>query len=374
MLAKQSPSPELANMNEIQASKLFGQLPEVLQTYMAQRAGEYDIPAHDLLRKIPEGLTDNPLEIFKYLKAKHISHIQATSEGGSSNAFANWTFEDGAINIARNNDPMNISEFLSAQADGTIDSMSIEFGTPDPGFHGYNQQFVEFFGIDELDPTPTFSHIGSAIEQIARGDQIVREAAHQALQESLLEVGVPAGYVTVRGLRSVWPFLSSIDWKRFRSTSKYRNAVISRALMTFRDGGWKEAAKAVVIGFLIAAFPPLSYMMAALGLTGIASVGIRWLATHHQKLPTEIANALNAIAEFLNKVAGFLRKVLVFIEKVVDVVIEIGSSAVKKVVKAGQGFVKAVSRVADSLANGASAIARSISSWVFGWFCKSATA
>jgi hypothetical protein len=361
-------------MNEIQASKLFGKLPEVLQAYISQRAGEYGIPPHDLLRKIPEGLLDNPLEIFKYLKEKHISHIQSIADGGSEDLFTNWIYEDGAPNIDRGEDPMNISDYLSAQADGNIDSLGIEFGTPDPGSAEYNQQFAEFFGLEELNGTPDFSHVGQAIEEIAGGDQIVREAAHQALQDSLMDIGIPVGYITIRGLRTVWPFLRSVDWKRFRLSSKYRNAVVSRALMTFRNGGWKEAAKTVVVGFLIASFPPLSYMMAALGLTGIASVGIRWLATHHQLLPSGVAAALNMIADFLDRVADFLRRVLVFVEKIVDVVIEVGTSAVKQIVRAGQGFVRAVSKVADSMANGAMSIARSISSWVFGWFCRQATA
>ena len=362
------------SMNEIQASKLFGQLPEVLQAYLAQRSGEYGIPPHDLLRKIPEGLHDNPLEIFNFLKEKHISHITAISNGGSPDSFMNWVFEDGAANIARNNDPMNILEFLNAQADARLDSMVVEFGTPDPGTPGFNQQFAEFFGVEQLESAPDFSDVGNAIQDIAGGDQIVCEAAHQALQDSLFEVGVPAGYVTVRGLRTVWPFLRSVDWKRFRADSQYRNAMVSRALMTFRNGGWKEAAKAVVVGFLIAAFPPLSYMMAALGLTGVASIGIRWLATHHGLLPTGVAAALNMIAGFLKRVAGFLRNVLVFVEKIVDVVIEAGSTAVKKIVQGGQKFISSVSKTAKALANGVATIANSISSWVFGWFCRPAFA
>ena len=361
-------------MNEIQASKLFGQLPEVLQAYISRRAGEYGIPPHDLLRKIPEGLLDNPLEIFNFLRGKHISHKVAISNGGSPDSFLNWIFEDGALNIERNNDPMNIVEFLNAQADARLDSVAVEFGTPDPGTPGFNQQFAEFFGVKPLEATPDFSDVGNAIQEIAGGDQNVREAAHQALQDSLFDVGVPAGYVTVRGLRTVWPFLRSVDWKRFRVDSKYRNAMVSRALMTFRNGGWKEAAKAVVMGFLIAAFPPLSYMIAALGLTGVASIGIRWLATHHGLLPTAVATALNMIAGFLNRVAGFLRNVLVFVERIVDVIIEVGSTAVKKVVQGGQEFISSVSKTAKAFAGGVVSIAKSISSGVFSWFCRPAFA
>lgn len=149
-------------MNEIQASKLFGQLPEVLQAYLAQRSGEYGIPPHDLLRKIPEGLLDNPLEIFNFVKEKHISHITAISNGGSPDSFLNWVFEDGDTNIARNNDPMNIFEFLNAQADARMDSVAVEFGTPDPGTPGFNQQFAEFFGVQQLESTPDFADVGNA--------------------------------------------------------------------------------------------------------------------------------------------------------------------------------------------------------------------
>lgn len=361
-------------MNEIQASKLFGLLPEVLQAYLAQRAGEYGIIPHDLIRKIPQNLLDNPLEIFKFLKEKHISHIKATSVGGSENSFANWIFEDGNINSGRHNDPMNLNEYLTAQADAHHDSVDIEFGTPDPGSIKYNEEFAEFFGLEQLDDTPDFSQVGNAIEQIAGGDDLVRETAHRALQDSLFDVGIPVGYVAIRGLRTVWPFLRSIDWGRFRRQSRYRNAVVSRALMTFRNGGWKEAPKAVVMGFLISSFPPLSYMMAALGLTGIASLGIRWLASHHQLLPSGVANALNRIADFLDRVAGFLKRVLVFIERVVDVIIEVATSAVKKVVRAGSGFIQDVTRVARSMASGVGSVARSIFSWVCGWFCAPVSA
>ena len=132
-------------INQWEATNLFSSLPQVLQAYISQRGGVYGIPPHELLMKMPKILLDNPVEIYKYLKGKDISHIIATNSGGDSSAFKNWIFEDGSINSTRQDDPMRLEEYLDAQLDGHLDASKIEFGTPDPGSDTYNDAFAEAF-------------------------------------------------------------------------------------------------------------------------------------------------------------------------------------------------------------------------------------
>jgi hypothetical protein len=377
-----------------EAMKVFGQLPEVVQAWLMTRAGTYDIPPHELLMKVPKELLDNPLEIFNFIDNKHISHIIATSKGGSANAFTNWIFEDAHSNIARSNDPMGFGEYLRSQADSAIDGSFIEFGTPDPGSYGYNAAYSQAFGVDAsnhvdmaeisdglFDATKNTWSIGEdGVKHVSEGAMSLSDS----LLETLEDIGIPITYVTIRGVSTALPFLKSIEWARFRSDSKYRLQQIARALRVFRDGGWKEAAKSIVMGFMISAFPPISYLVSAVGLTGVAAMGTRWLATKVSSINGPLGAALNKIANTLEKAHLFLRNTLSSLEKVVSVVIETASTAVKQVVKAGADFADSVYRVSKQFA---SDIARStkaalhsvkqksrdvtsrISSWIFSWFC-----
>ena len=197
-----------------------------------------------------------------------------------------------------------------------------------------------------------------------------------------MELGIPATYVAVRGFGGVLPFLRSIDCKKFRNKGQYRQSVLARALRVFREHGWKEAAKAVVIGFLIAMFPPISFFVAAVGLTGVAAMGTRWLANKAYKFNGPAANALRKVADAIQMVHVFLKRALDALEKIVDVVIEAATGVTKRVVKAGARFASSVYNVARNVAKDAARsagknvkrLAQSVSSWIFSWFASPALA
>ena len=74
-------------ISSTEAVKLYANLPEVVQAWLAGQGSRYGILPSELLMKVPENLLDNPVEIFKFIKSKDISHIIATSKGGSPNNF-----------------------------------------------------------------------------------------------------------------------------------------------------------------------------------------------------------------------------------------------------------------------------------------------
>ena len=208
---------ESGSLKSVEALKIFADLPEVLQAYMTGRAGEYGIPAHELLQKMPQMLLDNPVEIFKFLKSKHISHLKAISEGGSENSFWNWTFEDGSVNMSRQADPMRLEEFLDAQIDSKNDALAIEFGTPDPATPGYNAAFEEAFG----ESSDGIKNVSDAINELTENQWVQKTGgvgttpisetseAADGLLESLEAFGIPVTYVAIRGIRNVFPLPTS---------------------------------------------------------------------------------------------------------------------------------------------------------------------
>ena len=386
-----------------EALDIFNNLPPILQSDLMSRGANHGINPEELLQKVPKELLDNPIEIFKFIDSKHISHIVATSKGGSSSDFKNWIFEDGPVNMSRGNSEMSTSEFLRAQLDNKIDAASIEFGTPDPGTPGYKQAFEHAFGenqpfgvdldalgLQETLKTATTTNFDPTLGTFTNSN--MSEALQESLQSSFItETGIPVAYVVTKGMGGVLPFLRDINWKRFKNESQYRNRIVAHALRTFRKQGWKDLAKAAVIGFLISAFPPLAYFMAALGITGIAAVGTRWLSSKIRHLPGELGqtlgNILETISAALSTIALWLKKVLDKLEKIVEVVIETASKVTKRVIKAGASFVKSVANTAKSIVNSASKAAcatakaakkafthatQSVMNWVFGWFSKPA--
>ena len=385
-----------STISSTEAVKLFNNLPEVVQAYIASRSGAYDIAPSEILMKIPTTLLDNSVEIFKFLKSKDISHITATSRGGSPNDFTNWIFEEASINRSRQADPMGLEDYLQAQIDNQVDALGIEFGTPDPGTVGFTKEFGEAFGLDAANQATEMADVGEEIAKLSGFYQVPKDGfpgeftpvsieseATNVLQESLSEIGIPVTYVALRGIRSVWPFLKSINWKEFKSNCRYRFSVVNRALKAFREGGWKEAVKAILMGFLIAAFPPLGYLLAALGLTGIATLGIRWLANNYHNLPAGVANAFRLIANVLQSAQKLLQRIFVFVERIVDVVVETATNVVREVVQESKRFFKSVIKttkiVAKQCIEGAQRIGRSIgqqahsmgkqlAGWIFSWF------
>lgn len=330
-------------MNAHTAFQLLAALPETLQAYLAERGGAYGIAPHELMMKMPPQVVDNPLEIFAFLRGKHISHLEPVSAGGDPAAMGNWIFEDGAPNVARGAETMGLHEHLAAQADAVADGLRIDFGVPDPGMPGYDARFREVFGSAPAGEGTGFDPVGEAIRAITEGGEGVREQAAQSLLLSLTEQGIPLGYGVVRGLRQAWPFLASIRWSQLLNDPRYRTATLARALKTFRDGGWKAIPRIVVMGFLIAGCKPLAYLAEALGLSAVSAVGVRWLASRHRWLPAGLAAALGRIASALEAAAAFLASVFTTVERVVDQVIEV---CCQMVIRG----------------------ARSMGHWVWGWF------
>lgn len=380
-----------------EAMKAFHQLPEALQAYISQRGGEYGIPPHELLMKIPAHLQDNAIELYRFIKSKDISHLIATSNNGDPGTFTNWIFEDAAVNRARQADPMAIEDYLDAQLDSHVDATQIEFGTPDPGSFEYNQTFAEAFGFEQANSIDlsdfAFSLNGEGVaksvieagESIQVGAMDATKQLWEGLGESLSEVGIPVTYIAMKGFGGVLPFMRSIDWKEFRECGHYRQSTLARALRVFREGGWETAAKAIVIGFMISAFEPMTYFIAAVGLTGVAALGTRWLANKVLRFSGPVATALNQIADLLASAHAFLKRALDTMEKVVEVVIEVATSVTKKVVKAGTQFANAVYQVSKEIAESAvkatvaaskivtntvSQVANRVSGWIFSWFCR----
>ena len=357
-----------------EAIEIFENMPEVVQSFLQARAGRHGIAAHELLQKIPRHLLDNNVEIFNFVKSKDISHVIATSKGGSSSSFNNWIFEDIGPNRSRGNDPMGLQEYLQAQIDNGVDAVGIEFGTADPGSPGYNAAFKQAFNIDssvELEVDPDL--ISNALNDASS----LSDGLWDGMGDALVEIGIPIGYLTFRlGFGGVIPFLRSVDWKQFLSSSQYRNKTVSRAFRAFRQGGWKDTAKAFLIGFLISVFPPLAYFMSAIGLTGLAAMGTRWLANKTINVCGPLGVFLHQIADVLEKAHQFLKNVLNSLDKIVDVVVYAASTTAKRIVKVGKEFANQVASISERVAREVSVKAArflkessaKISGWIFSWF------
>jgi hypothetical protein len=195
----------------------------------------------------------------------------------------------------------------------------------------------------------------------------------------LAEMGIPVASVTVRGIASLWPFLRDIDWKLFCSDWRYTIKTLNRAMRTWREGGWKEASKALMLGVMVAHVPHLATVAAALGLTGIGALGVRWLASRRFMQNTPLAGVLQRIADVLTAMAGALRRVFQLVERITDVVIEGASQVVKRVASAAASGTEQLIAVCSDLtsrafrASGralsqASRVAGNLCRWVSGWF------
>lgn len=382
-------------MSSTEALHLFGELPQVLQAYICSRAGEHGIPPHELLMKLHECNRANPVEIYKYIRGKHISHKVAVSEGGSSSDIGNWIYEDGSVNMSRQEDPMQLREYLDAQLDNFVDAKLIDFGTPEPGQRGYEEAFSKAFGeppeklVNMDDFIDTLSGEGVGVSKIVEG-QVIHIGAMdatrelwQGLEQPLAEIGIPATYVLMRGFGGVLPFLRSIDWTKFKNDGQYRQKTLVRSLKVFRENGWKEPAKAIVIGFLIASFPPLGFFVAAVGLTGVAALGTRWLASKVLRFSGPVARAFALISDALAKAHAFLKQALLRFEKVVEVTLDVAAKTTKKILKASGAFAESVHSVAKevvksvvartskgikSLAKSSGCLVRKVSNWICSWF------
>nr|BDD45390.1 hypothetical protein 2 [bacterium] len=132
------------------------------------------------------------------------------------------------------------------------------------------------------------------------------------------------------------------------------------------------------MGFLIAMFPPVSYFVAAVGLTGIAAMGTRWLANKAFKFHGPTAVALGKVADAIQRVHAFLKRALDALERIVEVVIEAATNVTKRVVSAGAQFASSVYQVAKNVARdvaksaqeSVNRVADKVSGWIFSWFAS----
>ncbi|MEB3331388.1 MAG: hypothetical protein VKI83_02695 [Synechococcaceae cyanobacterium] len=201
----------------------------------------------------------------------------------------------------------------------------------------------------------------------------------------LAEMGIPIASVTIRGVTSLLPVLRSIDWARFRRDWAYTLHTFNRLLRLWRDGGWRESCKALVLGVMLAHVPHLASIAAGIGLAGVACLGVRWLASRRFLQNTLLGDVLLQLADVLASLSTFLARVLRLVDRVVDVAIEAASRVVRHVASAACEGVRQLRQVCRSLTTSAfrqagqalqsaERVASGLCSWVSGWFRRPAHA
>lgn len=107
---------------EIEPYETPESLPKDVFNYLKSRGDVYGVSVEEILDKVPDVLKHHPHLIQAFVQSKDISHIIATSNGGSPNDPDNWMFEDGDPNSARQAKTMTDAEMLSVAADSLYDS------------------------------------------------------------------------------------------------------------------------------------------------------------------------------------------------------------------------------------------------------------
>ena len=292
--------------------------------------------------------------------------------------------ELGGRNQARQNQVMTPLEQLEVQrqTDVYLDARAAELQGVDPLLLGHTPA-APVNGVNgagtgsHLDPELFSADIAAATTEAGWQEGLSHMSDH--VLTFLADMGIPLAAVTARGAASLWPFLQSINWKRFCTDWRYTFKTLNRAMRTWRQGGWKEACRALALGVMVAHVPHLATIAAALGLAGIGALGARWLASRRFMQGTRLGAMLHRLADALTAVAVFLRKAFQLLEKVVDVVIEGASHVVREVVAAASPGAKRVLQVCSEMAtiafratgqavSGAARAAGNLCNWVIGWF------
>jgi hypothetical protein len=284
--------------------------------------------------------------------------------------------ELGGLNQARGVRPMGAEEVFDVQqqTDLYLDARAAELAGTDPLALGHDLGEAPSIAVDP-------SHLSEQMEAAfaASGWQEGLSQMSKHVLQFLADMGVPVAAVLARGASSVWPFLRSINWRRFLSDSRYCLNTLSRAMKIWRQGGWKEACRGLVLGIMIAMVPGLSTFVAALGLTGLGAIGVRWLASRTFMRHTPLAGVLLRVADVLQACHQFLARVFKLIERVADVVVEVATAAVKRVVAGVAVGTQQVLAVCTDIArsavhatrsaiSGVGRIANGLFGWVSGWF------
>lgn len=350
--------------------------------YLRDRAANHGLTAEQLLAEFP---ADHRSEAFVSavlpdLEISHVipQHFRPDLADEPGNIVLELCAELGGRNQSRQHHVMGPAEQLEVQqqTDAFLDARAADLQGTDPLLLGHT-------GADHA-----AAHSGLDPELFS--DQIATAAAEAGWQEGLsqlgdhvlsflAEMGIPVASVTVRGAACLWPFLRSINWSRFCTDWRYSVATLNRAMRAWREGGWKEACRALALGVMVAHVPGLATFAAALGLAGIGALGVRWLANRSFMKGTPLGAALHVLADLLSAVATFLRQAFQFVEKVVDVAIETASHVVKAVVSAVTTGARKVLEVCTQMAStayraagqaisGAARAAKNLCGWVVGWF------
>jgi len=365
--------------------ELQGWSPDNL-AYLRDRAANHGLSPEQLLAEFP---ADHRSEAFvsAVLPDLEISHIipqdlrpDLASEPG--NVVLELVAELGGRNQSRLNQvmrPLEVSE-VQLQTEIYLDARAAELQGSEPLLLGHAEV------ADGLDPTAPTPHLDPELFS----NEIAAATAEAGWQEGLsqmgqhvlsflADMGIPVAAVTARGAAALWPFLRSVDWKRFCTDWRYTMKTLNRAMKAWREGGWKEACRALVLGVMIAHVPHLATVATALGLAGIGALGVRWLAGRRFMQNTRLGATLQRIGEVLTAVAAFLRGAFQLLEKVVDVVIEGATRVVKKVASAASQGAQQVMAVCSEMAtqafrearrtvSGANSAAATLCNWVTGWF------
>lgn len=357
-------------------------------SYLRDRAANHGLTPEQLLAEFPP---DHRSEAFvsAVLPDLEISHViprdfrpDLAHEPG--NVVLELCSELGGRNQIRQNQVMSPLEQLEVQqqTDVFLDARAAELQGADPLSLG-QASTAPVHGVDgagtasHLDPELFSADIAAAATDAGWQEGLSQMGEH--VLSFLADMGIPVAAVTARGAASLWPFLRSINWKRFCSDWRYAIATLNRAMRTWRQGGWKEACRALALGVMVAHVPHLATIASALGLAGIGALGARWLASRRFMQGTRLGAMLHRLADALTAVAGFLRKAFQLLEKIVDVVIEGASNVVRQVVAAATPGAKQLLQVCSEMASnayratsqavsGAVRAAGNLCSWVIGWF------
>lgn len=348
--------------------------------YLADRAAEHGLSAAELLA---EFAVDHRSEAFvsAVLPDLEISHViprslDPTLADHPGNILLELRQDLGGLNQVRGGRPMDSAEILDvhSQTELYLDARSAELIGGDPATLG---QGIGEIPEASIDPAELSEQLEAAFSAAGWQEGLSHMSDH--VLSFLADLGVPIAAVVARGASSVWPFLRSINWRRFQADWRYRLQCLARAMKAWREGGWKEACKALVLGMMIAMAPGMSTFVAALGLTGIAALGVRWLANRTFMRGTPLAWVLHRVADVLTACQRFLAQVFRLIEKVVDVVVEAATRTAKHVVTAVSAGAQQVMTVCRSIASSAvrathmaftttARVAHGLFSWIRGWF------
>ncbi|MEB3332605.1 MAG: hypothetical protein VKI83_08950 [Synechococcaceae cyanobacterium] len=362
--------------------------------YLRDRAANHGLTPEQLLAEFP---SDHRGEGFvaAVLPDVQISHLiprafRPDLADDPSNVILELSNELGGRNQSRGDSVMRPEEVqeVQLQTDIFFDARAAELQGADPllishATAGSSDAAQSAFHTSHLDPEVFAAEINAAMADAGWQQGLSQMGDH--VLSFLSEMGIPVATVTARGVTSLWPFLRSVDWKRFCSDWRYTVATLNRAMRKWREGGWKEATRALILGVMVAHVPHLASFAAALGLAGIGALGARWLASRRFMQGTRLGAILHRLADALMAVAEFLRRAFQLLEKVVDVVIEGASRVVKHVVSSASEGARQVLQVCTDMAttayratrqaiSGAARAAGNLCSWVTGWFSGPSTA